>query len=383
MKNILILTTSGQEGGVEKITYTLWKELKKYSSVKVLKIFTTPKEVYKYEKDEITIGNKVLNEKNKIKKMYRLIKDVLMISYYKKKYNIDLTISMGEMATLLNGLSLDYGKKIGSIHGEKVKYNDIITKIISNISFKRLSKILCVSEAIKEQTLEIIGKKYENKLKVIYNPHDYKEILKKSEEKLDKNEEKIFSQKNVFIYVGRIDENKGVAHLTKIFKYENKLNDKKLVVIGPEAESELYNKRLKELNSKNIYFLGMKKNPYKYIKKSVALLMASYSEGLPNVLIESLILGIPVITTESTKGVFEIINQTNYKINKINDIYEGDYGIVLEKFDLGNEFTSKITQKEKNYIKSIEKIENYKIKSFTEKFELKNIIEKYKEEMEI
>lgn len=383
MKNVLILTTSGQEGGVEKITYTLWKELKKNYSIKVLKIFTASQEIYKYEEDEIKIDNKSLSEKNKIKKIYRLIKDVLIISYYKRKYNIDITISMGEMATLLNGLSLDNGKKIGSIHGEKVKYTDRIVKIISNISFKRINKILCVSEAIREQTLEIIGKNFKDKLKVIYNPHDYQEIKKKSEEKLEKSEEEIFSQNNVFIYVGRVDENKGLAHLAKIFKYEEKLKNKKLVVVGPEPESETYKKRLKELNSKNIYFLGIKKNPYKYIKRSVALLMSSYSEGLPNVLIESLILGVPVVTTESTKGIFEIINQSDYKIDKINEIYEGDYGIVLEKFDLGNEFTNIITQKEKNYIRSIEKIENYEVKKFTKKFELKNILKKYIEEMEI
>ncbi|WP_330111441.1 glycosyltransferase [Cetobacterium somerae] len=382
MKNILMLTTSGKQGGVEKITHTLWKELRKYYSIKVLKISVSNEEVYLYGEDEIRIGNKNLREKNKIRKIYRLIKDTILITYYKKKYKIDLTISIGEMATLLNGLSLDMGKKIGSIHGEKVKYRDKITKIISDISFKRLNRILCISEAIKEETLEILGQEFKKKVKVIYNPHDYEEIKKKANEKLEKNEEDIFFNKNVFIYVGRIDENKGLAHLVKIFKYEEKLKNKKLVIIGPEPENKIYKERLKELDSENVHYLGMKKNPYKYINKSKALLMCSYSEGMPNVLIESLILKVPVVTTKSTEGIFEIINKHNSKVNKINDIYEGDYGIVVDKFDCGSEFLNTITEKDQKYIDSMQKIEKIKIKEFTKKFESKNIIEKYRKEID-
>lgn len=381
MKNILIITSSGEEGGVEKITYTLFKELEKKNNLKVLKIYLTDNEVYSYNQNELFIpGNKVLSEKKKIKKIYRVIKDFLFITYYKKKYKIDVSLSIGEMATLLNGLSLGKDLKIGSIHGKKAEYKDKLTKIISKIAFRRIKKLICINKQIVEETINQLGNSYQNKIKVIYNPHNYEEIIKKSEEKLEVVEERIFKDNQTYIFVGRIDENKGLAHLMKLFKYSKNLKNKNLVIIGPETKNIAYKNRLEELKSKNIYFLGRKENPFKYIKNSKALLMASYSEGLPNVMIESLIIGIPVVTTLSTKGVFEILEPKNYNIKDKN---ECKYGIVVNPFIFGNEYNDFIQEQEEVFIAAIEDIDNKKIEKISKKFDLKKIIKQYEKEMEL
>ena len=60
--------------------------------------------------------------------------------------------------------------------------------------------------------------------------------------------------------------------------------------------------------TENVHYLGVRKNPYKYMRMAKVLVSCSFSEGLPGVLIESLFLNTPVISTNSSEGVWEILN---------------------------------------------------------------------------
>jgi glycosyltransferase involved in cell wall biosynthesis len=53
--------------------------------------------------------------------------------------------------------------------------------------------------------------------------------------------------------------------------------------------------------------LGFKQNPYKYIKNASLLVLSSDREGLPTIVIESLILGTPVVSTDCPTGPSEIL----------------------------------------------------------------------------
>ena len=52
---------------------------------------------------------------------------------------------------------------------------------------------------------------------------------------------------------------------------------------------------------------GFQQNPYAWIKGADALVLSSDYEGLPTVLIEALILGTPVVSTDCTHGPKEIL----------------------------------------------------------------------------
>ena len=102
-----------------------------------------------------------------------------------------------------------------------------------------------------------------------------------------------------FLYVGRFKKDKGGAYLSQIFK--EYLKDYKLTIVGNDKESinrKYYNK--------NIKFLGPISNTKKLIKiydSTRIFILASYIEGFPKVISESLARLRPVIIFEDIKYV--------------------------------------------------------------------------------
>lgn len=93
-----------------------------------------------------------------------------------------------------------------------------------------------------------------------------------------------------FIFVGRCTKEKGFNELIQTF---SSLCDIRLNVIG-DYQEEVYEK-CKRLN--NIKFYGQLPHAetLKFISKSSCLILPSYTEGMPNVLLEAMSFGIPCI----------------------------------------------------------------------------------------
>ncbi|WP_354623891.1 glycosyltransferase [Psychromonas sp. MME2] len=109
------------------------------------------------------------------------------------------------------------------------------------------------------------------------------------------------------IFIGRLVAQKRVDRLLEAFAL---LDDKeiKLMIIGEgELKAELvdYAKTLK-IDSR-IVFLNFMVNPYPLLKQAELLVLCSDHEGLPTVMIESLIMETPVVATSCPSGPAEIL----------------------------------------------------------------------------
>ena len=81
-----------------------------------------------------------------------------------------------------------------------------------------------------------------------------------------------------------------------------------LVILGEGVEESRLKKLAAELGVADVvHFKGFCENPYVYLQNSEGLLLSSDSEGLPTVLIESLICGVPVVSTNCPTGPREIL----------------------------------------------------------------------------
>ncbi len=212
-----------------------------------------------------------------------------------------------------------------------IKKQNYLRKIYNN------SNIITVSNGIQND-IKNLKIKY-NFLKTIYNPFDFEEIKNLANEKINLDFEYI-------INVGSFNKIKRQDLLIKIFA---KLNTNLHLVLLGKGRQEKYLKNLaKKLGvEKRVHFLGWKQNPYPYIKNAKLMVHTSKFEGFGNVLVESLILKTPVISTNYKWGVDEILDK-NYIANNENEL-----------------------------IKKIKILKNYKFQNL-DKFKIKNIIKEYK-----
>jgi glycosyltransferase involved in cell wall biosynthesis len=58
----------------------------------------------------------------------------------------------------------------------------------------------------------------------------------------------------------------------------------------------------------------MQKNPFKFMRKATVFCLASRYEGLGNVILEAMALGIPVVVTDCPSGPSEILDGGKYGI---------------------------------------------------------------------
>lgn len=132
----------------------------------------------------------------------------------------------------------------------------------------------------------------------------------------------------VIISVGSLDEVKGFDLLIESVFLLKRGGTKniKLYIIGDNREkgsnySDVLNELIirYELESQ-VKLLGLKVNPYPYIKQADAFVLSSRKEGFPNVILEALALSKPCVATNC--------------VDFTGIIKEGENGIVIEKNDV-------------------------------------------------
>lgn len=178
--------------------------------------------------------------------------------------------------------------------------------------YKRIyknKKLVIVANKIKED-LDSLNIAYESVTR-IYNPFDFNEIRKKGDEKIEEIEEDYILSASAFRPVKRYDI------LLDAYK-KSAIELKLFLLCSPIKELiEMIKDRGLE---KKVIILGFNKNPYPIIKRAKFLILSSEREGLPTVLIESLILGTPVVSTNCISGPSEILTgELSKYLAKVND----------------------------------------------------------------
>jgi N-acetylgalactosamine-N,N'-diacetylbacillosaminyl-diphospho-undecaprenol 4-alpha-N-acetylgalactosaminyltransferase len=169
--------------------------------------------------------------------------------------------------------------------------------------YKNAYGFVTVSEALKKKVENLYG--YHN-VQVIYNPIDFFQIERDSEGIQPLHHKYILG-------IGRMVAVKQFEHL--LISYANsKAGSKgiKLVLIG-EGEQKATLQALARLKNcfNDVVFFNFQENPYPYFKHALFTALSSRNEGFPNVLIESLACGTPVVAYNCESGPNEIIIHKN------------------------------------------------------------------------
>ncbi|MDE0582099.1 glycosyltransferase [Planococcus sp. A6] len=195
-------------------------------------------------------------------------------------------------------------------------------KEYTNTVLKSSEKVFCVSEALKNKVKEDYN--LDVNLDVLYNGIDIDSFVKNEKSvQAIKDTLKFNEKEKIILFVGRLIKEKGVWELVKSIEVLSK-NEKniRLIMIGNGKEQKSLKKYVEKNGlGKYIHFPG--KVPYKELKDwynaSEILVLPSYSEGLPNVVVEALGCETAVIATD-VGGNGEIINEKNGILIPVKDI---------------------------------------------------------------
>jgi glycosyltransferase involved in cell wall biosynthesis len=184
-------------------------------------------------------------------------------------------------------------------------------KLLNRALFRRISRIVAVSNAVRDDIVRTNPMSFPDKVVTIYNGIGVEPYTACG---LTREQARIrlgLPDKEAFVYgtVGRLVETKGLGILLKAFaRVYEKYPASWLILAGKgrlEAELRLL---AAELNiHKRVLFLGYRTDIPEILKAYDVFVFPSIAEGLPGALLEAMATGIPVIASR-VGGVPEILN---------------------------------------------------------------------------
>ena len=324
MKKILLIVPSLHQGGQEKVCVTTARLLEPYFQIQIA-IFDS-KDIA-YDITGLRVEDLHLPSRpGKAAKIINVLKRGWKLHQLKKMDGIDIAYSFGPTANLANIVSGGKAEKWLGIRS----YIDMRNPKQVRFSCRHADRLICCSQAICDEVQLRFGCR---SAVTLCNPFDLKEVARlagKEEVKLPWNDGRIL------VSMGREDPVKGFWHLIKSFSLVHaKLADTKLMIIG-QGEFDAYRELAEKLGiGESVYFTGLKRNPYPYLKRSSLYVLTSYNEGFPNAMVEAMALNVPVIATDCMTGPKEIL--------------EDKYGILIPNMSPEPDFDPEnITEEEKN-----------------------------------
>lgn len=168
-----------------------------------------------------------------------------------------------------------------------------------------VAKHVCVSESVRRFAQEIVGLPAD-KLLVIPNGVDISRF--DSEKRADLAEFGILPGRKVVTFVGRLEHQKGVDFLLETApKWLGRIPDADLLLVGKGPLENRLRRRAVELGmEQRVHFAGWRADIPEILLASVLLVLPSRWEGMPNVVLEAMAAGLPVLAAD-VEGVREIL----------------------------------------------------------------------------
>jgi len=185
-----------------------------------------------------------------------------------------------------------------------------ILKALAKFLFPMADGVIAVSEAVKRDIMLFYGIA-EDRITVIYNGIDPPQLSRGVNHSF-------FEKGIVMIAVGRIASVKDYSTLLFAFAEIAFQKNYYLLVLGEREDEEEWTKVWKITQDlklqERVDFLGFVNNPMEYILRAEVLVSSSIHEGLPNVLLQALACGRNVVSTASSGGVSEILEDGKFGI---------------------------------------------------------------------
>ena len=215
-------------------------------------------------------------------------RNILVLTFQANLYAILVCKLFGiDIISRSNSSPSGWSKNFIKTYIYKIGLNLADTIIVNSIEFKQEMK-----------------KKFSINATHIYNPLNKNEIIKLSKKKV-KN---LFQKKTLkIISVGRLVDQKNQLTLLKAINIIKNLYPVRVVLIGRGIDLYKIKDYIKSKKLSKIVKIFYTSNPFPYIKQADLFILSSKYEGLPNVLLESIVLKKMIISSACPTGPKEIL----------------------------------------------------------------------------
>ncbi len=280
-------------------------------------------------------------------------KRIRRLKKLKKQNKYECVISFLNNANIVNILSRTKGTRV-AVSIRNYYDSDIYSRMtrmttgLVNFLYRFADCVVPVTKHLEE----MLCKKGVSKEKVItlYNPFDGDAIRQKMQDDVLTEEEKSFAEgRFLFTYVGRLSHQKGVWNLLKAFR---RLSDRPkvgLFIVGDGEQREKIEEYLKKYQMTNVMAVGQKENPFAYVHRSGIFILPSLAEGFPNVVGEALACGAAVVATDCKTGPREILAPSVPLEQQLEEIYEGEFGLLIAPMSGAEEWDELTDDDERMY----------------------------------
>ena len=191
-----------------------------------------------------------------------------------------------------------------SLRGSDINRYPFRSKLIFGLTTRVISeadRVIAVSHALKSAAEKFASPR--DQIAVIYNGCDTgKFAFDESARSFLRRRKGISTESVVFIFIGHILKNKGIFELVEAFSLVMKKQlDSYLIFVGHGRDAKVLAQKVsKAAMGSRIYFIGTR--PYEeipgWLSMADVLVLPSYNEGLPNVVVEAMACQRPVIATK-------------------------------------------------------------------------------------
>ena len=241
----------------------------------------------------------------------RLPRWAVCIAAYMDREKPDALLAMHVLATtaaaMATHLTSHRAKTVATLHGPLTR--QLLHR--ARRSYRYADEVVGVSHGITSEFSKIPNLS-SGRVHTVYNPIEIDYIKRKSREPVS-HRWLVSSDSPVIMAIGKLIKRKDFVTLLRAFARLVSKRKARLIVLGEgRFRSSLLSLTNRLGVAECVDFPGFAENPFAFLARADLFVLSSRNEGLPTVLIEAMVCGCPVVSTDCDFGPREILEDSRH-----------------------------------------------------------------------